>query len=45
MTVNYIRYNYDRNYIQQSPNNDVGHDGSRDADVSNQRSAEDDERK
>jgi len=40
MTFNYIRFNYDHNYIQQV--NNGGHDRSRDAD---QRPAKDDQRK
>ena len=46
MTVNYVRYNYDHNYVQLK--NDVGHDRSRDADVDNQRcvnAVKDDQRK
>jgi len=39
MTVNYIRYNYDRNYMYVSANNNNhigGHVGSRDDDVIDQ---------
>jgi len=43
MTANYVRYNYDQNYIQ--PANDDGRDMSRDDDVTDQRCIEDDQRK
>ena len=42
MSVNYIRYNYDHNYKQL--NDDVGHDRSRDGDVTERRCTEDDPR-
>jgi len=50
MTVNYVRYNYDRNYIPlNNSNNDNdhigGHVGSRDDDVNGQACVEDGQRK
>jgi len=49
MTVNYVRYNYDRNYIPINNNNNnddaVDHDASRDNDVNGQGCVEDGQRK
>jgi len=43
MTVNYVRYNYDPNYIPV--NNDVRHDVTRANDVNDQHRAENGRRK